>query len=190
MIPSDTSVSIDAAPCRALRTAAAWNGHAAHPATGMARATRTHCQPGNLAHPNSDSTTDRSVSGTKNTSARISRRFRSATRAASVPAPPAASGRFPARTASAWYPACSTASISRVTGTDTGTVTAAFPVAKFTAAVTSSSVPSFFSTRAAHAAHVIPRIESSTSRNPAASSVPVTAADMPALPPSRHTSPA
>ena len=91
---------MDAAPCRALRTAAAWNGHAAHPATGAAIATRTHCQPGNLDHPNSDHTTDRSVSGTKNTSATISRRRRSATRAASavLPAscgPPApASGRY------------------------------------------------------------------------------------------------
>ena len=44
-MPSDTSVSIDAEPCRAFFSAAAWNGHAAHPATGAASATSTHCQP-------------------------------------------------------------------------------------------------------------------------------------------------
>ncbi len=91
-MPSDTSVSIDAAPCRAFLIAAAWNGQAAHTATGAASTTRTHCQPGNLAHGNSDSSTDRSLSGTKNTSATISRRRRSATRAASVSAPPASAG--------------------------------------------------------------------------------------------------
>ena len=91
-MPSDTSVSIDAAPCRAFLTAAAWNGHAAHTATGAVSASRTHCQPGNLAHGNSDNSTDRSLSGTKNTSATISRRRRSATRAASASAPPASAG--------------------------------------------------------------------------------------------------
>ena len=91
-MPSDTSVSIDAAPCRAFLTAAAWNGHAAHTATGAASTTRIHRQPGNLAHGNSDSSTDRSLSGTKSTSATISRRRRSATRAASGPVPPASSG--------------------------------------------------------------------------------------------------
>ena len=75
-MPSDTSVSIDAAPCRAFFSAAWWNGHAAHPATGTASAISTHCQPGNLAHGNSDNSTDRSLSGTKNTSATISRRRR------------------------------------------------------------------------------------------------------------------
>jgi hypothetical protein len=58
-------------------------------------------------------------------------------------------------------------------------------VAKFTAAETSSSALSFFSTRAAHAAHVIPRIESSTSLDPGADAVPVVAADIEPLPPSR-----
>ena len=75
-MPSDTSVSIDAEPCRAFFSAAAWNGHAAHPATGAASATSTHCQPGNRNAGNSDSCTDRSLSGTKNTSATISLRRR------------------------------------------------------------------------------------------------------------------
>ena len=68
-------------------------------------------------------------------------------------------------------------------------MTVARPVAKFTAAVTSSKAESFFSTRAAHAAHVIPWTESSTSCNPGDDAVPVTAADiqpcLPAEPPDR-----
>ena len=72
-MPSDTSVSIDEEKCRACLSAAWWNGHAAQIATGAASATRNHCQPGNRDQGNTDSTIDRSVSGTKNTSARISR---------------------------------------------------------------------------------------------------------------------
>jgi hypothetical protein len=52
------------------------------------------------------------------------------------------------------------------------------PVAKFTAAVTSSKAESFFSTRAAHAAHVIPLTASSTSRHPGNDARPVIAADI------------
>ena len=73
-MPSDTSVSIDEEKCRACRSAAWWNGHAAQIATGAASATRNHCQPGNRDQGNSDSRIDRSVSGTKNTSARVSLR--------------------------------------------------------------------------------------------------------------------
>jgi hypothetical protein len=61
----------------------------------------------------------------------------------------------------------------------------AVSVAKFTVAETSSSALSFFSTRAAHAAHVIPWIESSTSLDSSADAVPVIAADIEPLPPSR-----
>ena len=42
--PTDTSVSMVAAPCRALTTAARWNGHAPHTATGEASARHAHCQ--------------------------------------------------------------------------------------------------------------------------------------------------
>ena len=42
--PTDTSVSMVAAPCRALTTAARWNGHAPHTATGEASARQAHCQ--------------------------------------------------------------------------------------------------------------------------------------------------
>ena len=75
-MPSDTSVSMDVVRCRADRSAAEWNGHAAHPATGTASATSIHCQPGNRNEGNSDICTDRSLSGTKHTSATISRRRR------------------------------------------------------------------------------------------------------------------
>ena len=72
VIPSDTSVSIETEPCRAFRSAAWWNGQAAQITTGAASTTSTHCQPGNRNDGNSDSNTDRSLSGTKNTSATIS----------------------------------------------------------------------------------------------------------------------
>src|SRR5215469_15705294 len=58
--------------------------------------------------------------------------------------------------------------MSRWISTDGGATTVAFSVATLTEAVTSGISPSFFSTRAAHAAHVMPRIESSTSRSSAA----------------------
>jgi hypothetical protein len=83
-MPSDTSVSIDEEKCRACLSAAWWNGHAAQVATGAASTTRNHCQPGNRAQGNTDSTIDRSVSGTKNTSARISRRRSRRTAASSA----------------------------------------------------------------------------------------------------------
>ena len=46
-----------------------------------------------------------------------------------------------------------------------GAVTQAFSVAKLTVAVTPSSLFSFFSTRAAHEAQVIPPIDNSTERS-------------------------
>ena len=68
-MPSETSVSIEEDRCRACRSAAAWNGHAAQVATGTASATSSHCQPGNRVHGKTDSISEASVSGTKNTSA-------------------------------------------------------------------------------------------------------------------------
>ena len=86
-MPSETRVSIEEDKCRALRRAAAWKGHAAQVATGSASAISSHCQPGNLVHGRIDSIRDKSVSGTKNTRASISRR-RSRRTAASSPADP------------------------------------------------------------------------------------------------------
>jgi hypothetical protein len=45
--PVEISVSMVAAPCRTPASAARWNGHAPHTATGDASARLTHGQPGN-----------------------------------------------------------------------------------------------------------------------------------------------
>ena len=66
--------------------------------------------------------------------------------------------------------------MSNSTGTGDDAVTVAFSVTKLTDAVTPPIAPSVFSTRAAHAAHDIPRIESSTSLNPGDEDAPTTAA--------------
>ena len=86
-MPSDTSVSIEEDRCLAFLSAAWWNGQAAQVATGAASATRSHCQPGNRDQGNSESTMDRSVSGTKKISARISLPRRRRTAASSAAAP-------------------------------------------------------------------------------------------------------
>ena len=96
-MPSDTSVSIDEDRCLACRSAVWWNGHAAQVATGTASATSSHCQPGNRVHGKIDSISDRSVSGTKNTSASVSLRRSRRTAAASAAAP-SSSGRAGAAT--------------------------------------------------------------------------------------------
>src|SRR5215469_11202668 len=67
--------------------------------------------------------------------------------------------------------------MSRPISTEGGAVTVALSVATLTEAVTSGISQSFFSTRAAHAAHVMPRIESSTSLDSGADVLLVTAAD-------------
>ncbi len=69
-------MSIDDVPCRAFFSAARWNGHAHHSATGAAQATSSHCQPGNRSDGTSDSISDRSVSGMNRASATMSRRRR------------------------------------------------------------------------------------------------------------------
>ena len=63
MMPSDTSVSMEVVPCLAFFSAARWNGHAHHSATGAAQATSTHCHPSNRSEGISDSIRERSVSG-------------------------------------------------------------------------------------------------------------------------------
>ena len=86
-------------PCRAFFSAARWNGHAAHRATGAAQATSVHCQPGNRTDGTSDKVSDRSVSGTKKMRATISRRRRyAACRSAAVlPVPASPRQRQPPR---------------------------------------------------------------------------------------------
>ena len=159
-------MSIEQAPCRAFFRAARWKGQAAHSATGAARATRTHCHPVNRSAGNSDSVIDRSLSGMKKTSARMSRRRRYRAWPSSGPACGASAGPDVAGTiSSAVYPAFCTAAISVSAETAAGAVTVAVPVATLTAAMTSGpTAASFFSTRAAHAAQVMPPIDSSMFR--------------------------
>ena len=90
-MPRDTRVSIEDDKCRACLSAAWWKGHAAQIATGAASATSSHCQPGNLVHGKIDSMRDKSVSGTKNTSARVSLRRSRRTAASSAAAVASAS---------------------------------------------------------------------------------------------------
>ena len=60
--PTEISVSIVAARCRALTAAARWNGHAAQTTTGPARANESHCQNRNCAPGTIASTTTGAVS--------------------------------------------------------------------------------------------------------------------------------
>ncbi len=48
-VPTETSVSMVAAPCRALVQAARWNGHPPQTTTGAARVSESHCQLSNCA---------------------------------------------------------------------------------------------------------------------------------------------
>ena len=48
-MPIETSVSIVAAPCRALTTAARWNGHAPHTHDRRGEQQRAHSQGPNLS---------------------------------------------------------------------------------------------------------------------------------------------
>ncbi len=152
-----------AAPCRALMNAARWNGHAPHTATGEASASEAHCQFRNCAAGTIASTTTGTASASE-TSSRC-RSARCSPRASSdgVPSGSPASGSAGGGSA-AVYPACSTVRTRSSGLTAAGKVTRAVSVAKLTVAVTPSSLLSFFSTRAAHDAHVIPPIDSSTLR--------------------------
>ena len=75
-MPTEISVSIDAPPCRACRSATRWNGHAAQSTTGTASAVSTHCQPVNRVLGTTANITDRSASGTNSTAATASRTSR------------------------------------------------------------------------------------------------------------------
>ena len=45
VIPTEISVSMEATPWRALRSATRWNSQAAHVTIGSANPVRSHCQP-------------------------------------------------------------------------------------------------------------------------------------------------
>ncbi len=67
--PMEIKVSIVEVPCRALRSALRWNGHAAHVTIGAANAVSTHCHPANLVSGTTANITDRSASGMNSTAA-------------------------------------------------------------------------------------------------------------------------
>ena len=71
--PSDTSVSIVAAPWRAFFHAARWNGHAAQMATGAVSIRQIHCQLRNCSAPTIEITS----TGTPSTTATVNRWRRS-----------------------------------------------------------------------------------------------------------------
>ena len=100
-MPSDTRVSIDVAPCRRLRQAARWNGHAHHPTTGSEQTTSTHSQPGNRICGDRASTIAKSPSGTVSSAATSSRSHSIRTRSPCPPDSPSTTGDAP-------YPAAST----------------------------------------------------------------------------------
>jgi hypothetical protein len=79
--PTEISVSMVAAPCRALTRAARWNGHAPHTATGAASASDSHCQLRNCSAGTIASTTTGTAS-----SSEISSRCRSSAASSSPPA--------------------------------------------------------------------------------------------------------
>ena len=151
-------MSIVAAPCRALPAAARWKGQAPHTATGEASARAAHCQFRNCSGGAIASTT----TGMASTSEISSRR--SSASASVSGRPPSSSVDAGAEGSAAVYPACSTTEIRSPALTAAGKLTRAVSVAKLTVAVTPSSLLSFFSTLAAHEAHVIPPIASSARR--------------------------
>ena len=164
--PTEISVSMVAARCRAFASAARWNGQAPQMATGAASVSDSHCQLRNWSTGTMASTTTGTASASE-----ISSRCRST--AVSSAASPAAAGPGPVPDgaaarggagSAARYPACSMTEIRSSGLTPPGKLTRAFSVAKLTVAVTPASLLSFFSIRAAHEAHVIPATASSTLR--------------------------
>ncbi len=101
-MPSETRVSIEVLPCRRLRQAALWNGHAHQKTTGIAATSSTHCQPGKRIWGASASTMATSPSGTVSRAATTSRLRNIVTRSVY----PCDSS--PSRTSLAPYPAFST----------------------------------------------------------------------------------
>ena len=158
--PTEMRVSIVAARWRALVSAARWNGQAPHTATGAASASDSHCQLRNCSTGAIASTTTGTASASETSSRCRSAAVSSA--AASSTALPGAAAAGGGAGRAAVYPACVTTEIRSSGLTAAGKLTRAFSVAKFTVAVTPSSLFSFFSIRAAHEAQVIPPIDSST----------------------------
>ncbi len=155
-------MSIVAAPCRRFTHAARWNGAPPQMTTGAASAKLSHCQLRNCSAGTIANTTTGAVSIAETTSL-----VRNACIDAS-PCSSSASSRACAEPSTfgtrAEYPVASTATIRSSAVRSLGNSTCARSVARFTVAVTPSSLLRRFSIRAAHDAQVMPRISRSSSR--------------------------
>ncbi|GAA3488796.1 hypothetical protein GCM10018987_28790 [Streptomyces cremeus] len=111
-VPTEMSVSIVAAPCRALVHAARWKGQAAYVTTGAASVSDSHCQYSNW----SAGTMAIAMTGTARTVA-VTSRCRSDTRAGSSGAPDSggSSSRTGGAGSSAVYPVFSTVAMRSAT---------------------------------------------------------------------------
>jgi hypothetical protein len=126
-VPTETSVSIDAAPWRRLVTAARWIGKAPHTATGAASASDAHCHDSNCHDGTIAIATTGSVSAVHTRS-----RMRSAARSGSVSGSSSSAGAGSADGGSgsaAVYPAFSTAVTRSSAVTDPAWRADAFSVA-------------------------------------------------------------
>ena len=125
IVPSETSVSIVAAPWRRFTHAARWKGQPPHTMTGAASVSDNHCQYVNCSAGTIATTTTGRLSA-----AEIHTRVRSACSSGSRGSE--ASVDFSScagRGSSAVYPACSTVAISSCGSRLAGAVTRAFSVA-------------------------------------------------------------
>ena len=152
MMPTETRVSIVAAPCRAPRKARLCSGQAPQVTTGRLSASSTHCQPGKRVDGMVASTIDRSAAGTNSTSETISRRSTSRRSRSSARIARRGFGDLGA----AVYPAASTVPVRSSRDTPGACSTVAVRVARLTTARTPSSLLSLRSTRPTHAAQVMP----------------------------------
>ena len=161
--PTEISVSMVAAPWRALTSAARWNGQAPHTATGEASASDTHCHFRNCSAGTMASTTT-GIAKRQRHQQPLPQRIRLAgagarRRPRSGRWRPAGERAAPRRTRPARPPRS-----GRRCSTEAGKDTRAVSVARLTVAATPSSLFSFFSIRVAHDAQVIPPIVSSALR--------------------------
>lgn len=137
--------------CRSARAARWWKGQAPQTTTGVASTKHSHCQLRNCQA----GTIDRTSTGTASRTVTLSR-WRSCSVSVSSSSPSSGRRASGGSGSVAVYPACSTAATSCSGSTSGGWCTRARPVARFTLAVTPSSLASFFSTRFTQAAQVMP----------------------------------
>lgn len=127
-VPTETRVSMVAAPCRALVQAALWKGRAPQTTTGAARVSESHCQLSNWRAGIIESSTTGRAS-TAETSSRWRSAASSGSRAASAPGCAVSGSGSGGGGSSAVYPVLTTVSIRSATWTPPPYETRAFSVA-------------------------------------------------------------